>query len=396
MIPRYGPTYTYSDLVKSYRLAGQADVAAQLCDRLSELYQVKHVFLLESARVGLYTILKAYDRPGEVIMPAYNCIVVPEAVDFAGYTPVFADIDYPSLSMNLDTLRAVVSPRTTALLATHLFGIPCQLDELVDYGHRQNMLVIEDAAPALGARFDGHITGNFGDAAILSFQSAKVIAAESGGALLTNRDDLAAKVKNVLEHAAMPGGNLRLMAQAFARKFITAPQIYPSTKMAYRLLKSEPMYEIVSPLRKEPAEFLRYCSNFSCALVLTQIEKLGSNLSRRRHLAEIYIHRLANNNGIKKVQYPAGSAPAWIQYPILTNEKSNLYQYMQHSQVDLSWTYRYSCAESYKSQKCPIAYKAANTVLGLPTYPSLKDEQAEYICQLVNSYGGEFESDERV
>ena len=201
MIPRYDPTYTYTDLLRSYQHARLKDSPARLREQLAKIVGVKHVFLLESARVGLYLLLQAYGRPGEVVLPAYNCIVVPEAITFAGYRPVFADIDYATLNMSLDTLKARISGRTRVVMATHLFGIPCPVDELVEFCQAQHLLLVEDAAPALGARFNDCMSGLFGDAAILSFQSSKVVAAESGGALLTNRDDLAEKINQLLEEA---------------------------------------------------------------------------------------------------------------------------------------------------------------------------------------------------
>jgi perosamine synthetase len=386
MIPRYDPTYTYANLFYSLRLPQQMNTDRLLCEHLSKLYNISHVFLTDSARVALYVILKAYDRPGEVVMPAYNCIVVPEAVEFAGYKPIFADIDYETLNINLDTLSRAISPRTTVLLATHLFGIPCQVDELCNFAREHGILVVEDAAPALGAEFHGQITGSFGDAAVVSFQSTKVIAGESGGALLTNNDELADKIEKIMDPCAGPGRNLQLPIRAFARKLVTHPKVYPLTHSGYQLLKAEPMYEIVRPLRQEPSDFLSRCSGYSSSLVLTQLDHLDWNLKRRRRLAEIYQTRLSGQTHIKTVSIPADCAPAWIQFPVMTHDKESFFKRMQRQQVDLSWTYRYSCAESYDQANCPNARKAAKTVLGLPTYPTISDEQAEFICRLAQEY----------
>ena len=85
MIPRYDPTYQFSDLITALRWSSRADIDATLCAQLKRLTGAKHVFLFESARIALFALLKAYDRPGGVLMPAYTCVVVPEAVDCAGY-----------------------------------------------------------------------------------------------------------------------------------------------------------------------------------------------------------------------------------------------------------------------------------------------------------------------
>jgi dTDP-4-amino-4,6-dideoxygalactose transaminase len=117
------------------------------------------------------------------------------------------------------------------------------------------------------------------------------------------------------------------------------------------------------------------------------MKRLRWNLSRRRKLGQIYAKELSNSNpnfSICNIQN--NCSPSWIQFPILVNDKSAFYKYMQQKGVDLSWTYRYSCAVSYEEEGFPNAERAAKTVLGLPTYPSLTDEQAYMICEIAKKY----------
>ena len=83
---------------------------------------------------------------------------------------------------------------------------------------------------------------------------------------------------------------------------------------------------------------------------------------------------------------PEGCSPAWIQFPFQVDDKRAFYKYMQRNGVDLSWTYRYSCADSFGLDGFPISQKAAKTVLGLPTYPLLTDKDAHYICDVAREY----------
>jgi perosamine synthetase len=386
MIPRYAPTCTYSDLLYSLGRCFQKGVEDELRSRLATLYQVKHVFLLDSARVALYALLKAYNRPGGVLMPAYNCIVVPEAVHHAGYVPVFADIDYGSLSMTADVLKKFMSPDITAVLATHVFGIPCDVEEILQVARQYNVLVVEDAAPALGAGFRGRLVGSLGDAAIISFQSTKVISGETGGALLTNNDELAHKVSCRLQEAGDSGSGWLSFGKAIARKLIMNPLVYPVAQLGYRILRDEQMFEVVAPHTEIPSRFLTLCSRFSSALVLRQLDRLGWNLSRRRKLAQIYQDELSKHPEVKLPVLPEGCSPAWIQFPIQVDDKKAFYKHMQRNRVDIAWTYRYSCADSYGLDGFPNAQRAAKTVLGLPTYPSLTEEQAQYICYVAKKY----------
>jgi len=386
MIPRYGPTFSYSDLKTSLDLCRQGDVDSRLCARLAEMYGLKHVFLFESARVALFTALRAYARPGKVLMPAYNCIVVPEAVQFAGYQPEFVDIDPDSLNMEADSLEKAITADTTAVLATHLFGIPCALEETIRVAREHHLLVIEDAAPALGAEYHGKLAGSFGDAVIISFQATKVISGEAGGALLTNQDELAEKITRLLPDQAPDGNSWKLYTKAAARKLATAAWFYPITHQAYRLLKNEQMFEIVTPQTEMQKGFFQRCSPFSSGLVMAQLDRLPWNLERRRRLAQIYQEKLSSQTNARLIRIVPDSSPAWIQFPVIVENKQDFYHYMASRGIDLSWTYRYSCADSYQNENCPNAQRAARTVLGLPTYPSLSDEQAQVICEAVYQY----------
>ena len=386
MIPRYAPTYTFADLWHALRQSLRGAVEDDLRYRLARRYGVKHVFLFDNARAGLYAVLKAYNRPGGVVLPAYTCIVVPEAVQHAGYTPVFGDIDCGSLSLTAEELKRCLAPEVTVVLATHVFGIPCDMEAMLQVARQHQVLVVEDAAPALGAELGGQLVGRFGDAAIVSFQSTKVIAAERGGALLTNDDELAQHVSCLAREAVAPDSGWRSFGKAVARKIVMSRQVYPAVQAGYRLLRHEDLYEVVAAQREIPPGYVRRCSRFASALVLRQLDRLEGNLARRRRLAHLYQEALSHHPRLKVPVVVQDCAPAWIQFPILADDKAAFYRHMQQRQIDLSWTFRYSCAESYGVDDCPSAHQAAQTVLGLPTYPALTDEQADQICAAASQY----------
>jgi perosamine synthetase len=386
MIPRYAPTYEYADLARSLRYCYGLGEKYDLAEHLAALYGVRHVFLLASARVALYVLLKAFNRPGGVLMPAYTCIVVPEAVCYAGYYPVFADINLGTLAVTPASLKGAMSPGVTVILPTHLFGIPCDVQELLEGSPSRDILLVEDAAPAIGATLRGRLAGSFGRAAIVSFHATKVIAGETGGALLTDDDDLASAVSRLLGTEGAGGDHWRLFAKALARKAAMSPAAYPGAHLGYRLLRQERMYEVVPPGEAIPPGFLASCPRFSRALVSLQLDRLSWNLTRRRRIAQIYQDGLSDNAAVKLPVIPADCAPAWIQFPIIVEDKLAFYRHLQRNGIDASWTYRYSCADSFGQEGFPTAQAAAKTVLGLPTYPSLTDEQARYICNIADMY----------
>ena len=386
MIPRYAPTYTYGELINSITNTSYKEVHEALENYLKELYNKKYAFLFGRARVALYALLQAYNQPGGVVTPAYNCIVIPEAVIYAGYYPVFTDIDENTFNMTAKEIRSVMTADVTVVLITHQFGIPCDIDEIHrTLKNRHKILVVEDAAAAIGATYKGKLVGTFADAAIISFHNTKVISGWNGGALLTNDDELASRVRGLQPPKTNESGFVAFF-KSLLWKAATSQWIYPAIRKGYQLTGKEKMLEHVEYHQNMPSGYFALLSCFTAALVLQQIEKLDENLARRRKIAEIYMAELNKSSAWKLPVIPRNCSSAWLQFPLLLNDKSAFYKYMRANGVDLSWTFRYSCADSFCLDGFPNTRKAADSVLGLPTYPSLSDDAARYICNVANKY----------
>jgi perosamine synthetase len=386
LIPRFSPTYTFSDLLESLKAKQHKLLNEQLSSRMAAMHNVKYSFLLDSARLALYVLLKAYNRPGGVILPAYTCIVVPQAIHDAGYRPIFLDIEKGTLGLNPELILKSLSDDVTVVLVTHLLGIPNDPEEILPICKQRGILVLEDAAPALGAKIGGRLVGTIGDAAIISFQSTKIISGETGGAIITNNSNLAGRINDVLKSAALPSNNWLYFMRAFSRKIATNPKSYLFLQKSYGFFFGEEMFEVVKSRPAMPSTSLRLCGNFSSKLILSQFDRLEWNLSRRAKIASIYQSTLKELSWLKLPTISEKSSPAWIQFSFFADDKQSFYKYMQSKGIDLSWTYRYSCADSYRLEGFPNARKAAQSLLGFPCYPLLTDEQAHSISNLARKY----------
>ena len=144
---------------------------------------VSHKWLDEYGRMALYFILKAMELPAgsEVVVPAFTFWVVPEIVRVAGLTPVFADIDPATFTLSPDALQRAITPRTSAVLPTHLYGLSCDMDPILAIARDANLKVIEDCAHSLGATYKGRMVGTLGDASFFSFQAFKPLNTYGGG-----------------------------------------------------------------------------------------------------------------------------------------------------------------------------------------------------------------------
>ncbi len=386
MIGKYLSTFDIDNVLGSTWRGGDGDSHRQLVKQLAMIHGCRHVILFQSARCALQAFLRTLGTSGKAILPAYNCIAVPEAVQRVGWRPVFADIAFGDINMTHDTLANNLPADARVVILTHQFGIPPAIEPIMDLCRRRGLFVVEDVAPAIGARYRGRPVGQFGDAAVVSFQLTKVVGAGRAGALLTNDEDIAAKVQSLQIASLNSGQELVDMVAAAAWWAVTRPSVYGTLRNAWGLLHHDELYEEVIPSTPSPASSFSSCSKYVAELASRQMASLDSNLSNRRILANVYLKGLYEVKGITIPEVPEGAEPAWMQFPIFVENKEACHRFLLKHGVDLSWTFRYSCGVSYNVKNTPNAERAARTLLGLPTYPGLTTKDASRICELLHSF----------
>src|SRR6476646_10497427 len=137
----------------------------------------------EYGRMALYFILKALNLPAgaEIIVPALTFWVVPEITRVAGLKPIFADIDPTTFTLSPRAVERAITPNTRAVLPTHLYGLACDMDPIIELARRHNLKVVEDCAHSLGAMYRDQMVGTLGDASFFSFQAFKPLNTYGGG-----------------------------------------------------------------------------------------------------------------------------------------------------------------------------------------------------------------------
>ncbi|MDY6850478.1 MAG: DegT/DnrJ/EryC1/StrS family aminotransferase [Thermodesulfobacteriota bacterium] len=170
----------------------------------SKRHGVKHALAVTSCTAGLHLCMSALGLgPGdEVVVPAFTWVTSANCAEFVGAGVRFADIDLQTFNLDPKAFQDAITPRTRAVVAVHLFGLSANMDEILDIAKRHSLLVIEDAACAIGATYRGRPLGGWGDAGVFSFHPRKIITTGEGGMVTTNRDDLAEKVAGLRNHGA--------------------------------------------------------------------------------------------------------------------------------------------------------------------------------------------------
>ncbi len=163
--------------------------------QIAQTLGVKHCVAVCNATVGLEILLRALDLGGEVIVPSLTFVATAHALLWQHINPVFCDIDPQTHNIDPRRIENLITPATTAIVGVHLWGRPCDVDSLSAIARRHDLRLLFDAAHAFACSYKGEMIGNFGDAEVFSFHATKFVNAFEGGAITTNNDDLAEKVR---------------------------------------------------------------------------------------------------------------------------------------------------------------------------------------------------------
>lgn len=184
IIPIIRVNYTFYEVLRSIFIPARSRrYRNKLKEAIKDLYGVNDVLLTSSCREAIYMLLKSL-KQNKVIIPAYTCDVVVDAALSAGKTIQFAKVSRDT--MNIEAYPAFDSD--TILIATHQFGYPCEIDNIVAECHNKGAIVIEDCAGAFGSKYKRRYVGTFGDFGVFSFNSSKTITSPSGGGAVIARD----------------------------------------------------------------------------------------------------------------------------------------------------------------------------------------------------------------
>ena len=176
-------------------LANDGPLVKEFESRIAELAGVGHCIATTSATAGLQLLARALDLTGEVVVPSFTFIGTAHALSWLGLTPVFADIDAATHTLDPSSAERAFTARTSAVIGVHVWGAPCDVDALEEIAARRGVALVFDAAHALGCSHRDRPIGGRGNAEVLSFHATKVASAGEGGAVTTNDPELARRVR---------------------------------------------------------------------------------------------------------------------------------------------------------------------------------------------------------
>ena len=163
--------------------------------KLAEYTGVKHAVVMTNATLAQEIAVRAAGVSGEVVLPSFTFIATAHALQWQEITPVFCDVAPGTHHIDPNRVEDMLTPRTSAIIGVHVWGAPCDIDALTEIAHRRGLHLMFDAAHAIGCSYRGQMIGGFGEAEIVSFHATKFLNSFEGGAVLTNDDQLADRMR---------------------------------------------------------------------------------------------------------------------------------------------------------------------------------------------------------
>lgn len=321
-------------------------------EALSDHLGLKHVSLFANGTLALVTALQALRISGEVITTPYSFVATGHALLWNGIKPVFVDVEPETLTLNPERIEAAITPQTTAILAVHCYGHPCDIDGIQRIADVYNLKVIYDGAHAFAVKDSGGSILRHGDLSVLSFHATKVFTTFEGGAIVSHDG----KAKQRVDHLK----NFGFVDDVT----VVAPGI--NGKM----------------------------NEFSAALGCLQLRDVGDAIAARMEIDRLYREELAEIPGIRVLQRKADVTANFAYFPILIQREYKMSRDAIHRRLHehgifarryfyplISEFPMYRGLLSANRDNLPVAADAARRVLCLPIYPGLTESDVHRVVE---------------
>ncbi len=313
--------------------------------KLKEYLNVPHLLYLNNGTIALQIAIKALGLAGEIITTPFSYVATTSSIMWEGCTPVFVDIDEQTFNINPTKIEAAITPNTQAILATHVFGNPCDIDAIQQIANKYNLKVIYDAAHCFGTSYKGKSIFAYGDISTTSFHATKLFHTVEGGAVICNNPELLKKM-------------------AFLRNFG----------------------------HNGPTDFAAIGINgknseFHAAMGLVNLKYINQILAQRKALCQQYDTWLKRPSITQQTITPKSNFN-YAYYPVVFDNEENTLKVIKELEGNWITPRRYfypslNTVDIFNANNCPTSESVAKRILCLPLYHTLTQNEIDLISRII-------------
>ena len=381
----------------------KGDDVVLLENEISDFFNVNHSIAMSQGRVAIYHAIKSIIKPGqEVILSPYTIYDVVNMVIAAGGTTVFADIESESANICPKEIRKLINPNTGAVLVTHLHGLSADMNNIKSICKQKKIPIVEDAAQAFGAKYNGNFLGTIGDIGIFSFGRVKNINGLYGGMLVTNNSIFAKKIRNELKNFRKESRLKifkRIISNLISDIAISKPFFNFFSFWIFRygcLNNNHNINKLVQTedgaLRRDqlPENYKTLMTPLQARIISPQLKTVLRDNKIRISNARKYFSLLKSQNNLTLPPELYDKSHIYLAFPVQTDNRWSAVKFLMKNNSDLVIQH-YKNAADLKCFKefyryCPVARSVANKMILLPCYPGFTAKNIKNISSNLNNF----------
>lgn len=329
----------------SKQLTNRGELVQELEAKLKEYLGVKYLLTVNNGTIALQVAIRALDLKGEIITTPFSYVATVSSIVWENCMPVFVDIDPDFLTIDETKIEAAITEKTSAILATHVYGNPCSVEAIEEIAHRYNLKIIYDAAHCIGVKYKGESILNWGDVSTLSFHATKLFHTGEGGGIVCNDEELAHKI--FYHHNFGHKSNEEFFGLGINGKI----------------------------------------SELNAAMGLALFPYVDGIIDERRKISQLYDACLSAD--LRKPILREELEYNYMYHPVIFPSENDLLKAKEELNKHKIFPRRYFYPSLNKlpyvtGKECPISEDISSRVLSLPLYVGLEKDNIMRICDLIN------------
>ena len=393
LTPSAGTPVSFSDILRGCTSSFNQSIT--VFESVIKAYtNKKYCYFTNSGTTAFYIILKALktvSKKTEVILPAYTAPSLILPIKKTGLKPVLCEISLKTFNMDVQSLEKCINKNTLCIIPVHMFGLPMNMEDVMQIARQNSLIVVEDAASSLGTTIHGRPTGVFGDIGFYSFNRGKNLSTLSGGCIVTDSEEMASAIETECALLAElgPVSKLKTTMKLIALALAVRPFFYTIfndliSKLKYTTLHTD----------FDSFAYTKFQAGVGCAL----FEQASKILNKRYDHGVFLLDVLAHLKGIKLPELIPHAVPVFNQFPVLFEDetvKENCFEKINGAGIESTKLYPdpihrvYNLGYDLDKDPFPNATYFSRRLLLIPTHPMMNIEKLSLIVNIIKNCLGE-------